>query len=344
MINPLAHHPLPLDGHEVRRTSFRPSRSKGVILVELILLGLAGLGGLALLLQSKPLPSQEDAEKAFKVLDKDPMDPDANTTFGKWKAFVQGDYEGAMPYLVHSKDVTLKTLAEHELDDAALAVPTAKVAMGDEWVAAAKKLPALSRIFYDRAAQWYIKAWPSLEGQNKEKLRLQGRKIAVSRPVGPARKGVPADWQQDVGVAGRPPVLDGNVSRTGSYSIKIPPADEKVQNSVSALVSNLIPINGKDYELAAYILADGTENAGDRMGLRFFDATGAMMGTPASTFYPLDLPFWNRVALKGKIPDNAVRAQVVIALASKKGTMWVDDVSLKVDGKDVLKNGSFEDK
>src|SRR4029079_13077422 len=114
------------------------------------------------------------------------------------------------------------------------------------------------------------------------------RKRACPRPVVPARKGVPADWQQDVGVAGRPPVLDGNVSRTGSYSIKIPPADEEAQNSGSVLVRNLSPISRKEYELAAYILADGTENAGDRMALRFFDATGAMIGTPASTFYPLD--------------------------------------------------------
>src|SRR6267142_2580604 len=84
--------------------------------MELLLLGLAGLGGLALLLQQKPLPTKEDAEKAFAVLGKDPTDPDANTVFGKYKAFVIGDYDGAMPYLVHSKDITLKTLAEHELD------------------------------------------------------------------------------------------------------------------------------------------------------------------------------------------------------------------------------------
>jgi hypothetical protein len=68
------------------------------------------------------------------------------------------------------------------------------------------------------------------------------------------------------------------------------------------------------------------------------------MGQPASTFYPLDIPFWNRVVLKGVVPEGAVRAQVVVVLASKKGSMWVDDVSLKIDGKDVLKNGSFEEK
>lgn len=331
----------PLDGKRPL-CGIRPSQ-RGIILMELLLLGLAGLGGLALLLQQKsPLPTQDEAEKAFAVLDKDPMNPDANTTFGKWKAFVQGDYEGAMPYLVHSKDATLKALAEKELDDASLVTPAQKMAMGDEWMASAKKIPALSRIFYDRTAQWYIKAWPQLEGPAKERARAQGRKLAVSRPVGMARKGVPADWQQDVGVAGRPPLLDGNVSRTGSYSVKIPPADEKVQNSVSALTSALTPVNGKAYELSAYILADGTEGAADRLVLRFFDNAGAMIGNPGSTFYPSDIPFWNRVLLKGNFPENTVRAQVVIVLSSKKGNMWVDDVSLKVDGKEVLKNGSFE--
>jgi hypothetical protein len=29
---------------------------------------------------------------------------------------------------------------------------------------------------------------------------------------------------------------------------------------------------------------------------------------------------------------------------SKKGSMWVDDVSLKFDGKEALKNGSFDEK
>lgn len=346
MIKPLARHPLPLGGKEVPRTVLRPPGIKGVIFVELLLLGLAGLGGLALLLQQKPLPSRAEAEEAFDKLEKNPLDPDANTVMGKYKAFVMGDYDGAMPYLVNSKDATLKTLAEHELDAGYTALPAQKMTMGDEWVAAAKKFPALSRIFYDRAAQWYINGWEKLEGKDKERARLQGRRVAASRPPGAARKGVPEDWLDEAGPGGRPVALDGTVARTGSYSIKMSAPDEKIKNSYSGLVSNLIlvPPGTKNYELSAYILSDGTESASDQIAVRFFGANGALVVNPISSYYPIDVPFWNRASQKGKVPEGTVRSQVVFLRMSKKGSMWVDDVSLKFDGKEALKNGSFDEK
>jgi len=318
----------------------RPCRCKGIVLMELILLGLAGLGGLALLLQSKPLPSKEDAEKAFEKLDKDPMDPDANTVFGKYKAFVQGDYDAAMPYLVHSKDTTLKTLAEHELDASHTATAPQKVAMGDEWVAAAKNFKVLSPIFYDRAGQWYAAAWPDLDGPWKEKARQQGKKLAASRPPGAAKK-LPTGWFADPGLAGVLPAVDGTVARTGSYSGKVSPANAKVQNSYSAIKSDLIPVAGKEFEMNCYVLTDGTEGAADRAYVLFFDNANQQIKTE-QTFISTDLPFWKRFSIKGQVPKNAVRTQFAIVQNSKQGNIWVDDVSLKVDGKEILKNGSFE--
>lgn len=318
----------------------RPSKRKGIVLMELILLGLAGLGGLALLLQQKPLPSKEDAEKAFETLDKNPTDPDANTVFGKYKAFVQGDYDAAMPYLVHSKDATLKTLAEHELDATRTATAAQKVGMGDEWVVAAKKFPALSRIFYDRAAQWYGLAWPDLDAVWKAKVRLQGNKLAASRPPGAAKK-LPTGWVADPGLSGALPTADGTISRTGSYSGKTSPANAKVTNSYSALKSELMAVAGKELEMSTYVMTDGTEGAADRAYVLFFDQAGSQIQTD-QTFIPTDYPFWKRLTIKSNIPKNAVRTQFAVVLNSKQGNLWVDDVSMKVDGKELLKNGSFE--
>lgn len=311
--------------------------------MELLLAALAGLAGLALIVQSKPVPSEDDFMKAKAKLEKDPMDVAASDTVGRYMAFVLGDYSGAMPFLVYSPDKTLKTLAEHELDDAYTNTPVKKVGMGDEWVAAAKNLKPLAPALYERAAQWYAAAWPGLDVVWKDKARTQGRKLAVSRPLGVARKGMPGGWTTDVGNAGGMAQLDGNVARTGSYSVKLPAADAKVAGSVSAFKSVLTPISGKTFEASAYVMADGTENAADAIFVWFFDAAGNNIGKP-SAFTSVDVPFWVRVSIKGDVPKGAARALVGVALYSKSGNFWVDDFSLKVDGKEVLKNTSFEEK
>lgn len=315
---------------------------RGVIAMEL-LLALAGLGGLALLLQAKPLPSKADVDKATGILEKDPTDQDANTIVGKYKAFVIGDYDGAMPYLVHSSDKTLKSLAEHELDATYTQTAAQKVGMADEWVAAAKKIPTLSRIFYDRAGQWYATAWPDLDNAWKLKVREQGRKLSAARPAGNSRKGLPQDWIADPGMSGTPTTLDGLISRTGSYSAKLSPPDEKIKGSYSAIRTDFFPITSKTAEISAYVRTDGTENSSDRLMVHWFDQNGVGIGT-APAVIPLDMPFWNRISVKADPPQTAVRALLYVVQFSKKGNIWVDDVSVKFDNKEAIKNGSFEEK
>lgn len=305
-----------------------------------LILALAGLGGVAaLLLQSKPpLPSELDYKKASDKLKESPQDPDASTIVGKYMAFVLGDYKGGMIYLANSSDKTLRTLAEHE--NAPLYADTApkKVGMGDEWVAAAKTFPALWRIFYDRAAQWYADAWPDLDPLWKDRSRTQGLKMAAARPQGGSRKGLPVGWTADTLPPGaKAPVLDGTIAHTGSYSVKMIPPDEKVPNGFSQLKSDVVVIPaGKEIEYSASVLSNGTENANDRVILYFVDQVSG------SAYIPLDTPFWNRVSGKMNIPAGATRVMLGVIQASKKGNVWVDDVSVKVDGKEVMKNLSFE--
>jgi hypothetical protein len=311
-------------------------------LVMELLLALAGLGGLALLLQQKPLPSKDDAEKALVNLEKDPTDPDANTVAGKYKAFVMGDYDGAMPYLVHSKDVTLKTLAEHELDPEHTMRAVQKVGMGDEWVTAAKKFPALNRIFLDRASQWYIRAWPDLDGLWKAKSREQAAKLATSRPPGVSRKGLPKKWSSNI-AAPAPASIDGSVARTGSHSIKIPAGDPKVPSAENGIQSEPIPLASQEVQYSAYIRTDQTENKTDQLYVSFHDNTGGLLGISAQNI-PTDTPFWNKVSGTVKVPPNTTSMRLGTTVRSKKGAVWVDDVSVLVDGREGWFNLSFEER
>lgn len=315
--------------------------------MEIVLAALAGIGGLALLLAPpSSLPSEADYKKAKDKLGTTPDDPDANTVVGKYLAFVLGDYDEGMKFLAKSNDKTLKTLAEHERAPLYADTGIKKVSMGDEWVTAAKTFPALFRIFYDRAAYWYASSWGELKNEPLwgDKLRERGLKLAASKPPGAGRKGLPTGWAVGGGIpGGRPPLLDGTMAHTGSYSVKIIPADEKVKDSGSVLQSDLLPISGKTLELSAFVLSDGTENAADQLRLNFFNQNGGWMGA-VGPYVPIDVPFWSRVYTKVNIPEGAARAQLGAVLYSKKGNLWIDDVSIKVDSKEVLKNGSFEDK
>ncbi len=309
------------------------------------LLTFAGATGLATLFtQAKPLPSEAEAVKAWTKLQKTPDDPEANLISGKYKAFVLGDYPEGMEFLVKSSDKTLKTLAEHELDPLHTATALQKAAMGDEWVVAAKKFQTLFRIFFDRAQYWYAEAWPKLDAASKLKYREQGRKLAAARPPGGARKGLPKDWTADMASAGaRSPELDGTIARIGSYSIRMIPGDPKVANSSGILRSVSIPATGKKLELSAYVRTDDTDGASDQVFVSFFDRNGMATGT-WGPLARMDTPFWQRVSIKMDIPDDVTIIQIGVFFRSKTGFMWIDDVSLKIDGTEVLKNTSFEER
>lgn len=321
-------------------------QSIGMVAMEMLLVavGIVGGAGLLSLLQSKsPLPSEADFNKANEKLKLMPEDPDANTVAGKYIAFVLGDYDAGMVFLSKSSDTALRTLAEHERAPLYTDTAPKKIAMGDEWVAAAKGFPALFRIFYDRASHWYALAWPDVDGIWKDKLRERAHKLAAARPPGAVRSGLPTGWQAYNGAGGRSPVLDGTIAHAGSYSVKLPPADEKVKESMSVLQSDLVPVSGKSVEMGAYVLTDGSENSTDALHVDFYDQTGRYVST-AGPYVSPDVPFWTWVNAKIAVPENVARCRFSAVFYSKKGNMWVDGASIKLNGKEILKNGSFEEK
>lgn len=309
-----------------------------------LLLAAAGLAGLAALLQSRPsvVPSEKDFLKAQEKLGKDPGDADASAVVGRYLMFVRGDYSGAMPHLAKSSDKVLSPLATNELTPGYTDNGPQKVGMGDEWVAAAKKMPAMSRVFYDRAAQWYVLAWPDLSVPWQDMARIQGRKLAVARPSGAPRRQLPPGWIADPGVSGKPPYRDGSIARSGSYSVRMPWADDKVKGSISSVKSDIFPVTGNRIRASAYVFSDGNENKDDRLFVWFLGPQGNLIGGGLIGYIP-DIPFWNRITMESDVPGGATKALVGVSYYSKKGILNVDDFSVRFDdGKEVLKNGSFD--
>lgn len=306
----------------------------------------AGIAGISLLVQSKALPSEADYKKAAGRLKDKPDDPEASLVAGKYLVFVAGDWKAGAPLLAKSSDKALKALAEHELDPTHVDTALKKVGMGDEWVKAAAKAPQLFRVYFDRAAHWYVHAWKELAPDDflwRQKLREQAAKISAARPPGAARKGLPTGWIGE----GVTPQIDGIFSHYGSLSVRIPHGDPKAAagspQATGMLKADPVPVKGKEIEVSAWVRSDGTDSPLDRIFVNFFNkqATGVW------TFGPLlsvDLPFWVFVQEKTKVPEDIVFVQAGAVVHSKNGNVWVDDLSVKFDGREALKNTSFEER
>lgn len=306
-----------------------------------LVLALAGaaIGGAALLLQSKPLPSEADVAKAKAKLATTPDDPDANKTVGKYLAFVVGDYISAMPYLSKSGDKVLKPIADHEMDPTYIASPLQKVGMGDEWVIGAKSYPVLSRIFYDRAAFFYSQSWMLVDDVWKNKMRDQFRKLFQNTNIpDPRGTSAPAGWK----------IIDTNqkaapttkAARTGRASFQVAAAKNKADQYVS-LEQAMPAIPGKTYKISAWVMSDGTDSTNDVISAVFFGPASNMMGVKI-LLIPQDQPWWHKVEDSFVMPDGAALLQIHVGIASKTGNIFVDDISVTVDGKEMLKNPGFE--
>jgi hypothetical protein len=296
------------------------------------------IGALLLLIAQevkKDIPKAvKDAEAKLATA---PDDASAHLVLGKFHAEME-EWEKAIPHLLKCKDKVLKAAAEKEGEKAEKAVQF--VAMGDAWVDAAGKHPKLRPQFHGRAATFYVKAWPDIDGPWKIKLRERVMRLAASPALAPPRKGLPSGWKSE----GHPDaVLDGTLAHSGNYSARIVATDIKSDGACSRIRSDWFVISGKTCEVSVWVLTNGTGGGDDRLTISFFNANGDGMYT-AFPPLPTDLPFWKRIDVKLNVPEGAARVLLGIELHSKAGTIWADDASLKIDGKEILKAGGFDER
>jgi hypothetical protein len=189
----------------------------------------------------------EAVEAALQVAQKNPNDPEANLTIGKYECFVKGDWQGGLDFLGHGNDEALKKLAMMEAGSPTSAEE--QTALADGWWKAAQGETERGRHnIRRRAGHWYLKALPRLEGPAKAEAEKRlasliadgkgGKWTDVLGAVDVTQGRVTTDdssyvrggWQWKKKVLGKKSLLGGAVHRasiplpcetTGPFEIKL---------------------------------------------------------------------------------------------------------------------------
>ena len=120
-----------------------------------------------------------EAQKAVKVLEEKPTDPDANLIVGKFRCFNKNDWENGLPLLALSDDGALNDLAEKDVHGAT--EPVEQLALGDGWWDLSEKETGGTKAHLrHRAEHWYQEALPNLSGLPKSKAEKRLAEIAAA--------------------------------------------------------------------------------------------------------------------------------------------------------------------
>ena len=158
-------------------------------------------------------PIGAELKQALEVLENKPSDPESNLVAGKFRCFIQGNWEMGLLSLVLCNDPLLKDLANKELSETLDG--TQMLALADGWLKVAGNSPEYAREeIQEHAAQWYIRAYPSLTGLSK--VRVQ-KKILEMSPWG--LEPIPVYGGQSV--AGPPK----NINNASIVELNLPAAD-----------------------------------------------------------------------------------------------------------------------
>jgi len=276
-----------------------------------------------------------DVARAEKVLVEKPDDASANLTVGTYHAS-RGDWAKAVPCLSKSATQAIRdaALAEAKVEENGFGF----VEIGDAWIKAAGAHAKARQAFQERAAYWYVKGYEKLsddlwKAQLKEKLlKLAG----VNRETPWKSAGIPGWWSLwDGQKAG----LDG-AAKDGRRSVRILQAPEDVNKRPGIVSPPMSPKPGATYTVTLWAMTDGTDAPGE-VRVRFWDQNGQFAGQ-WGPFIPADTPYWKKLEAEVKPPPNAGKMDVQVVVTSRRGQTWIDGLSLKLDGKELLENGSFE--
>jgi hypothetical protein len=209
------------------------------------------------------------------------------------------------------------------------------VGIGDEYFKASKKFPKEKQKFIDHANEWWSKGWPNLDQFWKDKARENFKKLYAS-PAGGATKPLSKpEWTGDGSV------VTGERVHSGNFAAKMAMPKGNEGNFAQPLKTEVkVPPGAKEIEISAWVLADGTNNANDDMKPLVYGA-GAKLLSATGTAIEMDIPVWRKIS-QTVSAEGATRVQVVFEFQSRQGVVFVDDVSIKCDGKEILTNGGFE--
>lgn len=273
------------------------------------------------------------ASKAMGNIIRNEATPEDYTTSGRFLCFVKGAWELGLSDLSKGKDERLKKLAE---DDLAAGNPTM---LGDSWFSLLKKEPASK----DRALYWYGKAWPQTTGIDREKMRERLTKLYTPAVPGKLIPGKPAGWGGGLDKNSASSVIEVSPLKVHSGGLALHVAPKQSKNTLILQTPFAPATAGKKLEVSVWVLSDGTIGAGDSVMFVLSKQAGGGLWTSRANIQP-DNYIWTKISGETVCPAESDTIRLDMYFTSETGSVWIDDISIKVDGKEQFKAGSFEEK
>lgn len=266
-------------------------------------------------------------------------DPEARLVIGRFYCFTKEDWATGLPHLAQSSDVNLKGASASEL---AAKTSNEQGAAAEEWIAASTKLPQQRAAIIDHALQLYRKVWDDASaGIEKEKLRTRLRTLA-NVPLQPGSAGTPPGWNSSHVSALNRVFIEPNFSHSGRRCLRFD-REKETDKGLAIVDSVTYPAKPlKEYTLSLWVWSERNTSERAYVSVRWINSDGGMM---AASEIPLtvDVPIWTQLKKSWTCPENAAKVDLQIGVSFKgRCVVFVDDVSLTVEGKEVLQNGSFE--
>ena len=118
----------------------------------------------------------ESVKPSVAKLKSDPDDPAAAEAVGRFRCFVQEDWEKGLPLLVKSGDLALKQLALQDLAEPQAAIE--QTALADAWWAFSTTQPsAVREVIRRRAGKWYVTAILRLPATSQAEVRAKEQRV-----------------------------------------------------------------------------------------------------------------------------------------------------------------------
>jgi len=270
----------------------------------------------------------------FKTLQERPDDPAANLVAGRFLCLMKQDWERGLPYLARGSDDGLKAAALKELGTKG---PEEDVASADSWAAVTEKQWLPRTRLGEHAQALYQRAWPKLEGATRESVRARLKAAAIR--TGRTAPGLPAQWALWEDAQKDPFSLDEKLAHGGRASLRIGPYPKSGMIYLS--VKKSAP--GRRCTFSAWCFADGTEAQDGVVAVGTSDGVNDASAKQFPLRAPADQPWWTFLQTSFTIPEDGAVMNLYIPYGWNAGTLWLDDVSCKLDdGTELIDNGGFE--
>ncbi|MBI3857377.1 MAG: hypothetical protein HY293_16945, partial [Planctomycetes bacterium] len=248
--------------------------------------------------------------------------------------FGKQEWERGLPPLSRGDAEPLKSAA---LRDLAASTPETQMEAADAWLALSEKQPSARGRIADHALALYKRAWPAAQGGVKDALRAKLRSIAIhpSRATAP----LPASWNPGTDSAKDAFTIEDGCPHSGRLAVRIAAS---AKPGVIGSTLKKIP-QGRVCTLSGWILVDSQEAIGDILFINLSDGKNPDSVKNFIVTTPGDQPWWTFLQTTFTVPVGTASLGMQLKYGFKTGSVWVDDLSCKMDdGTELFENGGFE--